>query len=162
MKKRIDKIDVSAVAPIVLLALFAVLILMVLVSGARIYKDFTEKDAKSNAQRTAEQYVSARIRQSDSSGGAFIGDFSEPTEKDSGDTLYIREVYDGVEYYTRIYCYDGYLCELFSSSEFTASESDGERIIGLSELNFTVNNGLLSVKLTFPDGEKSVLFYNLH
>jgi hypothetical protein len=57
----------------------------------------------------------------------FIGNFDEQTESSEGDTFFRIETINGTRYYTRIYCHNGYLCELFSKADGSFSKEDGEQ-----------------------------------
>ena len=160
MKRKFTTINIGAVAPMVLFAVFAVCILFVLLTGADVYKDFTDKDAHGNMERTAEQYLAARVRQSRGSVGYFVGDFDEPVPSRSGETYYIREVYGDGEYYTRVYCHNGYLYELFCSSGMEVTPADGERITELSQIFFKMESNILEVSVVYPDGTEKTLYFN--
>ena len=144
MKNKIKKADASSVAPLFLFTLFAISAVFVLLGGVRIYKTMLERDRASFERRTVSQYLVTRMRQSDSLGGCYIGDFDSLEPQSAGDTLFYREVIEGEEYLTRIYCHEGYLCELFSSADGGFSKSDGERVIPVLSLSFKNENGLPS------------------
>ena len=85
----------SALAPLLLFAVFASCVALILLFGADIYRNLSQRDQDNYQRRTAVQYVTTRIRQSDAEGMVFIGDFYEATPNTSGDTLFLCEELDG-------------------------------------------------------------------
>ena len=73
----------------------------------------------------------------------FIGDFSKAEPQEVGDTLFLVETIGGIKYYTRIYCSNGYLYELFSTADNTFEKDDGEKILPLNGLNFKQNGNMI-------------------
>lgn len=157
MRSRIKKADASRVAPLFLFALFAISSVFVLLCGARIYKSMLARDGDSYERRTVSQYIATRLRQSDAHGAYYIGSFNELLPAEEGDTLFYLEQIDGEEYLTRIYCHEGYLCELFSSADGGFSKGDGERVIPISSLSFKNENGLIVADIEFSDGSRGTL-----
>jgi hypothetical protein len=64
----------------------------------------------------------------------------------------VREEIGGKIYITRIYCYEGYVRELFAAESASLSPSDGEKILPAEDLTFSVASGILSVVITHADG----------
>ncbi len=157
MKAKIKKADASSLAPLFLFALFAISSVFVLLCGARIYKSMVARDGESYERRTVSQYVATRLRQSDRDGAYYIGDFGSLAPAAEGDTLFYLEEIDGEEYLTRIYCHEGYLCELFSTADGGFTKGDGEKVIPVSSLSFRNENGLIVADIVFSDGSKGSL-----
>lgn len=157
MRTRIKKADASRVAPLFLFALFAISSVFVLLCGARIYRSMLERDSASHERRTVSQYIATRLRQSDARGAYYIGSFDDLKPAGEGDTLFYLEVIDGEEFLTRIYCHEGYLCELFSTADGGFSKSDGERVIPVLSLSFKNKNGLIVADIEFSDGSHGTL-----
>jgi hypothetical protein len=106
-------------------------------------------------QRTAVRYVAARIHAVDTAGAVSVASFGSLTE--GKDTLWLTEVLDGVECRTRIYCYEGYLRELFTvagpgfdPNDF--SPRDGEKVLPLAAAEFDLTDGLVTMRLTSGNG----------
>ena len=157
MKNKIQKADASSVAPLFLFTLFAISAVFVLLGGVRIYKTMLERDRASFERRTVSQYLVTRMRQSDSLGGCYIGDFDSLEPQSAGDTLFYREVIEGEEYLTRIYCHEGYLCELFSTTDPGFSKGDGEHLVAVSSLLFREDDGVIFADIEFADGSCGTL-----
>ena len=73
------------------------------------------------------------------------------------DALELTETIDGTPYITRVYCYDGYLRELFSASEAQMTPADGEKVLAAQALTVEWLDGdggeqLLEMELTNADG----------
>lgn len=142
-------------AALLLLGIFAVSILTVLLFGAKIYRNLTERDKHVYDSRTAVSYLSMKVRQSD------IRDSVEIRETDGTDVLVFKESLDGIGYETLIYCYDGYLCELFTVSmqqEGTVEEgflAGGNRLLEAASLELEMNNECLLITLKDAAGKQS-------
>ena len=102
MKKNPFKI--TDLLALTVFAAFAVCALVVLLSGAQVYQRLVQRGEDSFRLRTASQYVTTRVRQAEN---VTVADF------DGCEALCIQEEIDGKVYVTRIYCYDGFLRELF-------------------------------------------------
>lgn len=161
MIKKTGKTDVTAVMPLLTLAVFSVCILLVLLFGAKLYKQALERDSSSFDKRTINQYIATRIRQSDADGMVFIGKFESGVPSEQGDTFYFVERYEGCTYYTRIYCCNGYLYELFADAEDVFERADGEKILPLTSIDFQLEGELLRVFVTHTDGSCDTLVINL-
>ena len=137
-------------------AVFAACVVMVLLFGAESYRGLSHRDRQSYQQRTAVQYLTTRIRQSDADGMVFVGDFDTAQPNAAGDTLFICEMLNGRTYYTRVYCHEGYLCELFAEASEAFEPGDGQRVLQAEGLQITQQGQVLTMKLTFADGETAV------
>ena len=131
---------------LLLTGVFAVCILLVLITGARTYKNLTERGRKSYANRSCAQYIVSKIRQSDRIDGIYTDTFRD------SDALVLRAEINGKEYLTRIYEYDGYLMELFCEGTAELSPWDGEKIMKTGDLSFLDNDGLININYTDESG----------
>lgn len=130
-------------------AVFAVCVLLVLLSGADVYRRLTEEGESQYARRTAAQYITTRIRQA---GSVQVGEFS------GLDALEFRETLNGRSYLTRVYCYDGFLRELFTPEDGQFLAEDGETLLNVEALSLSVEDGLLCVQITLPEGSTQTLY----
>ena len=161
MKSQKATTHTNAIAPLLLFVFFTTCILFVLLTGADTYKNLAQRDRDSFQHRTVAQYLTTRIRQNDALHSIQVSDFSTDHTTSQGDTLILREEIDGRTYYTRIYCYDGYLRELFSPAGLEFSRSDGEAILEVNSLYFTLNQDLLSIQTTYADNSTQTLLLHL-
>lgn len=129
-------------------AVFAVCVLLVLLSGADVYRRLTEEGEAQYVRRTAVQYITTRIRQAET---VEIADFH------GLDTLQFRETVNGREYLTRVYCHDGSLRELFTPASGQFLPEDGEKLLNAEALSLSLEEGLLQVVITLPDGSTQTL-----
>lgn len=157
MKKK--KIDLSTIAPLLLLAFFAVSIAMVLLMGARMYKAQVEDSRASYEKRTAAQYISMRFKQSDENSSFFVGDFETRTPAEKGNTFFVLEEHKGVLYSTRIYAYNGHLYELFAAHDMSYDPQDGEPLFEIRDLYFSLQNGVLTADIHYADGSENTLVF---
>ena len=153
MRKRNRKRNTGSMLVLVLFAVFAMCVLSVLLTGADSYQRVTGRDQASYDRRTAAQYITTKIRQSDASNMLFVGDFENGLPDTQGNTLYLTEMVDEAVYCTRLYCYDGCIRELFSTSEGVFSFEDGEKVLPAQSVYLSMKDGFVSVELTHPDGE---------
>lgn len=135
---------------LLLFALFAVLVLGVLLSGAGVCRRLTERDARAFDRRTVLQYVATRVR--NAGGAVTVEDFAGPDS-----TLCIAEEIEGETYLTRLYCWDGELRELFCGAEDSFQPEDGERIAPVKEMRFLESDGLLTAVTMADDGSEASL-----
>jgi len=147
MKMGQNKGKVDNLLVLLLFGVFAVCILSVLLTGADGYRRLAARDQYSYDQRTAAQYLTTRVRQADRLGDVSIRQF------EGQDALVFAEIIDGSTYETLVYCYDGYLRELFVAAGGGFLPEDGEKVLSAQGLSIRQDGQLLDVKLTSPSGE---------
>lgn len=151
MKRTESKSNIEGLLVLVLFGIFAVCILAVLLTGAGAYERLVERQQMSYEERTVPQYLTTKVRQADRTGAVAIGEFGGVR------TLELRELLGEEEYLTRIYCYEGYLRELFSSASGEFQPEDGECILETERVDFCLEGNLLQLVITGTDGEKTKL-----
>lgn len=122
-------------------------VLAVLLTGADVYQRLAVRDQHSYDQRTVAQYLTTRVRQADRLNDVRIEPFG------GQDALVFTEVIDGSTYETLVYCYDGYLRELFAAAGGDFLPEDGEKVLAAQSLSIRQTGQLLDVELTSPSGE---------
>ena len=142
MKQRSGKRSISALAALVMLAVFAAGMLGVLLSGAGIYERLVETSAVTGNSRTCTQYLAAKVRQAPAPGCVSLSEFGD------GDALLIQEEIGGQPYQTRIYCLDGWMMELFTAADAGLAPEDGEKILPVLGLDAGLEDGLLRLEIT--------------
>lgn len=130
---------------LVLFLLFSVCILGVLLTGADVYRKITEKDRQVFDRRTAVQYLTTKVRQSDADGNLRI------TEFDGIPAIQLREQLNGRTYLTNIYCADGYLWELYAQEGSSLSLEDGERVLKAESMALNWESPVLTIHIGFAD-----------
>ncbi len=134
MKKNVSKM--TDLLALTVFAVFAMCVLTVLLYGADGYQNLVQRGENSFRMRTAAQYVSTRVRQAEK---VTVTDF------DGCEALTVTEEIDGVAYVTRVYCCGGYLRELFCAQSAALSPEDGEKILPVESLHFSVDGDVLTV-----------------
>ena len=128
---------------------FAVCVLLVLLTGAQTYRAQTDRDQESWNRRTGVQYVAAKVRHADEAGTISFSD------GDGGlwyETLNLKEIYGEEEYVTAIYYYDGYIRELFAVKGGVYAPEDGEPVLKAQGLRFGWDGELVQVEATDANG----------
>lgn len=131
---------------LVVFGIFAICILLVLLTGAGVYRNLVARGGEDYQRRTAAQYITTRVHQADTHGGIAVEDFG------GRDALVLREEIRGRTYLTRVYCRDGFLRELFTAGNGSVSPEDGEKILEVRELSLSLEKGMLTARITLPDG----------
>ena len=151
MKNYTKERSLSALAALLTFALFALGILSVLLGGANVYRRLTQRDQHSYDSRTCTQYIATKLRQAPSPGAVAVAPFGD------GDCLFITEAIGDSAYLTRVYCYDGWLMELFTVADGEFAPEDGEKILPLQSLSLSRNGSLITVQLTGLDYSSQIL-----
>jgi len=146
MKRSATKHHMDGLLVLLLFGVFAVCILSVLLTGARVNRTLAQRDDASYDMRTAGQYLTTKVRQSAGRQAVSVEDFGGCS------ALVLKEYYDGYCYLTRIYCHEGYIRELFSAAEDEMAPEDGEAVLPADDLFFQLEDGLLHATLTMDGG----------
>ena len=134
--KGTGKSKVDTVFVLIIFSVFALSVLMVLMLGARVYKNMTDITSENQEERTLLSYIWTKVKNGDKSGSISVGDFYGLT------TLCFDEDFGGTPYRTAIYQYDGWLYELFCETEMLSDPSggflpeDGVQVMRIDELVF--------------------------
>ncbi len=117
---------------------FALCLSAVLLSGRGVHKRLNRSREESYNRRTARQYLSTRVRQSNTvTGEEFRGN----------PAICFYEEIEGESYITRMYLYDGYIWELFSDVRAELEPDDGEKLFKSSRLDVMIEKDILKVKI---------------
>ena len=135
----------TSLAALLVFTLFALCLMLVLLTGAGVYRRLAEGGEAGFSQNTAAQYIATRTHQ---------GRAPEIQDFEGCKALVFTETYDTEVYLTRVYLYDGWLRELFSAEAAGLSPRDGEKILEAESLDFDLEDGLLTVRL---NGEEFLL-----
>ncbi len=137
----------GTIASLLLTCVFAVTLLMALVTGAGVYRRVAEQSERGSERRLGLTYITAKVLSSDEAGQVEAGAFG-----DSG-AVYLYEDLDGLDYETILYVHDGWLMELFCEKEWELEPGDGERIAQAERLEVTRDGGLLRLGYTGASGQ---------
>ena len=134
------KHQIDGLLVLLLFSVFAISILSVLLTGADAYKRLADRDDAAYNRRTAEQYVATKVRQA--ADGIAVMPF------EGVQALCFTEEIDGETYMTRVYWYDGYIRELFSSVEDELLPGDGEQVFPVDAMTMEQRGALLHLCIT--------------
>ena len=140
---------------LLLFGVFAACVLLVLLTGADAYRRLTERDQAAYDRRTCVQYVATRVRQADCAGGVSVSEF------DGVPVLELHETIEGTDYVTLVYCYDGWLRELFAAADAGLDPEAGETVMEAQDLALTLKDGLLTAAVTDSQGTVNTLVLSL-
>lgn len=140
---------------LLLLGIFAVCILMILLTGANTYHRLTRKDSSAYDRRICIQYIATQVRQAERADSVSVERFGD------GDALLLKEEIEGQKYVTRIYTNGGYLMELFSADTALLAPEDGRKIMELDALELSLNDGLLRIVCTDALGQRTPMNLDL-
>lgn len=149
---------IESIFTLLLLAIFAGAVLLILLLGVRSYRSLADRVDSAYQERTCVQYVAAKVRHNDINGNIFVDDFSDES---SISALFLTQVVDDELYYTRIYYYNGYVCELFSLADETLLPEDGNNVLACSGLDFLLGGKLLEISATDNNGHVTNLTLGL-
>ncbi len=155
MKNEQKQLKIGSLMALMIFGAFAVCLFLVLLMGTDSYKRMMERDRYTYEKRTAVQYLTTRVRQSDIADSIAVMDF------DGADALVLSETFEDETYETKLYCYDGWLMELYAEQGSDLLPMDGERILELKELKLSLEDSLLQAKLILPDGAERSLCIKL-
>ena len=134
-------------AALLTLTLLALCLLAVLLAGAGTCRRLTERGRASGDSRTAAQYLATRVRQADAAGTVSLEPFG------TGNALVLEEA--GCR--TWVYCYDGWLRELFTAEDAAVALEDGERLLEAESLTFSWQEGCLTADITAGGTPETVI-----
>ena len=144
MKRQPIRHQLDGLIALLLFGVFSVCILAVLLTGADAYRRLTDRDRAAFNRRTTLQYIATRVRQGDRADGLRVADFN------GVDALVFDE---GDGYVTRVYCWNGYIMELYAEEELDLSLEAGEPIMEAEPLGFSMADG----RLTVTSGEDKLI-----
>ncbi len=136
---------ISGVFVFLLLGIFAVFATLRVLLGARAYMSTAERAAEHNASRIASAYMRSMVRADDSLDSLSVEDL------DGLPAVTMRYEYDGEEYLTRIYVYEGMIRELFTDAETEFEPDFGEVVCVMDEMKASLSGHLLRVQMRFGD-----------
>jgi len=151
MGEQIKKSNMSGLLVLLVFAAFMISILLVLLTGADVVQKLTRRDQESFDRRTAAQYVATRVRQADSAGMITV------LQSDGQDVLVLAEEINGTMYETLVYCYDGYLREMFVEAGMGQDPEFGEKILPMQAFRVADGGTQLQVELQFAEEEQETV-----
>ena len=152
MRRKQIQHHIDALIALLLFGVFAVCVLAVLLTGADAYRRLTLRDQAAYERRACTQYIATKVRQAD------LADRLSVADMDGVQALVLG---GAEEYITYIYCYDGWLRELYLWCEESPSPQDGRELIQAEGLDLSLEDGLLTVRVTQGGGGADTLLLSL-
>ncbi len=148
---KVQKSRLEGLIALLLFGVFAVCLMMVLLTGAGSYHRLTQRDQAAYDRRTCIQYIATQVRQADCEGCISVEPFGDVQ------ALALEETIDREAYVTRIYLWEGYLMELFSARSVSLFPEDGTKIMPVREAQFSLEAGKLTVTCVDEQGAETSL-----
>jgi hypothetical protein len=142
-------IDTAVV--LLLMGMFVLLSVGVMVLGISVYNNTNKLSSDNYAQRTVLSYIANQVRRGDIGGGVETRDIGGVP------TLVFRQDFDGTDYLTCLYAYDGELRELFTEDGEEQELASGVPIMPVADLSFEIRSGMIEVTVTEVSGEQRSL-----
>lgn len=148
---RENKSKITSLIVLMVFCIFAVCILAVLLTGAGVYKRLVDREQSQYANRTVARYVTTRLRQADLADAVRVEDFGGQS------ALIFQEEIEGSLYETCVYCYEGYVRELFTAAGGDFAPEDGEKVLEARQLSFDLEGSVLTVRFLIREGTQQEL-----
>ncbi|MCL2538820.1 MAG: DUF4860 domain-containing protein [Oscillospiraceae bacterium] len=128
--------SVDIMFALMLFSVFVMAVLMVLLSGGRVYKDTVEDISARYEGRTSIAYLTTKLRRCDAVEGVRVGEFA------GAQALFLSEYgEDGRQYETIIYEHEGSLKEQNVEKGISFSPGAGLTILEVKSVSFSVKGG---------------------
>jgi len=153
MKEHTTKRSVSGLAALLLVGVFGASILLVLLAGANLYQSMIQTDRQTGDDRIRTQFIATSVRQAPAPDSVSVEPFGD------GDALVIHREIQGETYLTRIYCYDGWLMQLFSEERGDFDPQDGETVVPADQMTLNLEDDLLRAEFLCQGRNSRVWLY---
>ncbi len=131
------------------LLLFSLLAMLLTTMGISVYKGVVNGSEHNYEKRMAVSYISNRVRRADRAGAVSVGEFA------GSDALLLGSEYNGVQYVTKIFYYDGSICELFSRADYDVEAGGGTALLPVQSFSVSQGDGFITVTVTDESGDVS-------
>ncbi|MCR5278720.1 MAG: DUF4860 domain-containing protein [Lachnospiraceae bacterium] len=142
---------------ITLFLVFAVSVVMLTGTGARVYQNIVDSMTENFDSRTSFTYVINKIHQNDRQGAVSLGSY------EGLDAVLISEEVSNVNYCTYLYFYDGYMREIFTRYGSEFDPALGTPLFALESFTASeVTETLFRFDIVTPGGNEQSLFVHLN
>ena len=148
MKKRTTEYHFDGLAALLLFGVFAACVALILIVGADAYRRLVTRDGAVHNRSTSMQYVATRVRQAEGPDRISVEDFGG---------VNALALTDSLGCITRVYYYDGPIMELYTNIDNVLSPKAGEKVIEAGGLDFSLEDGLLTITVIDLEGGQSTL-----
>ena len=139
--------SLSVIAALLLFAVFAAGVFFVLLGGAKVYRSLVQRDAAVYDSRTCSQYLFSKLRQAPNPDAVSVSSLG------GVEAIRIAQTVAGDSYVTWIYCWDGWLMELFCVADGEFTPEDGQKVLRAGDFSVTWQDDLLMISLTDGNGQ---------
>lgn len=147
-----NKHMVDVLFVIILFCVFAVSALILVMIGANVYKKTVNDMDLNFDSRTSFAYVTEKIRQNDAKDALSIREFG------GNDAICITKNYNGTDYYTYLYYYDGYLREMNVRADSIIDPAMGSAILAIDSFTISQSNEHLYSVVIETAGNESTIY----
>ena len=151
LKRKSVQHGMQGVFVFVLLGAFAVMSTLMVLLGAQMYHATVGSASANNDDRVLSAYVRSMVRAQDRAGAIRV------EELDGLAVLSMTEYYGDDAYVTRLYRYDGSLCEQFTGAEYDFDPALGDAICPAGKFEPELTDGLLTISMTDGEGKDCVV-----
>lgn len=138
-RKHASRGDSKGVAPIILFALFVILLLIALVAGLRSYASEVSSYNDSKATRLSVGFLANTVRGFDTTGFVSRGEGPE------GDSLVLMQHTSAGDFEVRFYTYEGNLLQEYVSAGSEYNPPYATKLFPTDEFTFDVDGSLLTI-----------------
>lgn len=149
MRRNGEKIHIDFLLGVLVFGIFAVGIIASLLAGAGAYKRLTERDSAAYDARVCTSYLTTKLRATEPEKISFVEDGAP-----SGGALRISETVEGEEYASYIYCYEGWICELYTVGEYEPDYEFGEKLLEIKGLDMSLEKGIFNADIVTSGGDR--------
>lgn len=136
---------------ILLFFAFTACVIAALLQAAMVYNNISSVLDEEFSVHTGTSYIQSRVRAGDTYGDINVGEFENCS------ALFCYETNEEGNFVTIIYCYDGYLRELFCESPSDFDSDAGELLIPMDSLQFSKTpSGLIQATCTCGNNSSSI------
>lgn len=129
----------KGIAPVLLFALFMVLLLLALVAGLRSYSNEVDSSNESKESRLSVGFLVNTVRNFDTTG------FIRTSDGPEGDALVLVQYANDMEFETRIYKYDGNLMQEYAVAGTPYTPQNATVLFPTEQFAFDVEGELLTI-----------------
>lgn len=148
---------IDIVFSLALFCAFAASVLLVLMTGAGVYRGAVKASKQRFEERVCVGYIATKVRYANTLGAVSTEQYGD------GQALVLSETIDGVRYSTYIYMHNGYVHELFCEAGLGLPPDDSDtRIAAARSLDFEfVQSNLLKVTCVGTGGGIEQMFLSV-
>lgn len=147
----------DALFVITLFLVFAVSVVMLTGTGARVYQNIVNSMTENYDSRTSFTYVINKIHQNDSEDAVSLGEY------EGLDAVLISEEINNVSYCTYLYFYDGYMREIFTRYGSEFDPGLGTPLFALNDFQATaITDSLYRFDITTASNAHESLFVHIN